>query len=67
MIQAGNRYTYEGYSVIAIEVRFARRCRCCRINPHRPGGLDRLIYVDADRLTPEPMKYHAGAVPGAPA
>lgn len=67
MIQQGNRYTYEGHSVIAMESASRGVVGVCRINPHRPGGLDRLIYVDADRLTPEPMKYHAGAVPGAPA
>lgn len=65
MIQAGNRYTYEGEPVIAMEDASRGIVLVRRIDASVPViGMQRAIYVDSDRLRPAPMKYHGGAVPG---
>lgn len=65
MIQAGQKYTYEGEPVIAMEDAARGIVRVRRIDFSVPViNMQRAMDVDSDRLRPAPMKYHGGAVPG---
>lgn len=65
MIQAGNRYTYEGEPVIAMQSVERGIVRVRRIDLSVPViNMQRAIDVDSDRLIPAPMKYHGGKIHG---
>lgn len=65
MIQAGQKYTYEGEPVIAMEDATRGVVRVRRITASVPvTGLERAIYVAAERLVAAPMKYYSNQVPG---
>lgn len=65
MITAGNRYTYEGQPVLAMEDAERGIVLVRRIDPSVPViGMQRSMFVAAERLVPAPMRYHQGAVPG---
>jgi hypothetical protein len=60
MIVQGQRYSYEGYSVLAVESAERGQVAVRRINPLEPLGLEKRIYVAAERLVAEPMNYFSG-------
>ncbi len=65
MIQAGNRYTYEGYAVLALEDAPRGQVLVRRIDPRQPlTGMGPRFFVAAERLIADPMRYHGGAIPG---
>ncbi len=66
MIKQGHKYTYEGHPVIAVEDAARGLVLVRRIDSTVPViGMQRAIYVAAERLVPAPMRYHGGQVPGA--
>ena len=65
MIYAGRRYSYEGYPVLALEDATRGQVLVRRIDPRQPVvGMGPRFFVAAERLEPEPMRYHGGAIPG---
>lgn len=65
MIEAGNRYQYEGGSVIAFGPARRGQVRVRRIDPRVPViGMGAAFWVEAKRLTQEPMRYFSNQLPG---
>lgn len=66
MIHQGHAYLYLGERFLAMEAASRGLVLVRRITPMVPIlGMERAIYVDADKLEPAPMRYHGGHIPGA--
>lgn len=67
MIHQGHAYLYLGERFLAMESAARGQVRMRRITDSVPvTGLERAVYIEADKLKPAPMKYFGGRTGESP-